>query len=95
MEESIHVTFDENRKGTENLLDPDKEEFIFQSSIQDELGPLSVEYEDDDDRPVLCNWILPNNLSKIPDQANNEDNDVQEELTPLNEPIEEPGGDVQ
>ena len=30
IEESIHVTFDENKKGTENLLDPEEEEFLFQ-----------------------------------------------------------------
>ena len=33
IEESIHVTFDENRRGNENLLDSEEEEFIFQSSL--------------------------------------------------------------
>ena len=96
MEESIHVTFDENRKGTENLLNPEEEEeFKFYVSTQDEPSPSSVEYEDDDDRPVSSSRILHVNFSKEPNQSNNQDNDVQEKLAPLEEHVEEPGGDIQ
>ena len=33
MEESIHVTFDENRRGSKNLLDYEEEEFRIQTNI--------------------------------------------------------------
>ena len=95
MEEIIHVTFDENKKGTKNLLDPEEEEFRFQVSTQDEPSPSSVKYEDDDDRPVSSSRILHVNFSKEPNQSNNQDNDVQEKLAPLEEHVEEPGGDIQ
>ena len=33
MEESIHITFDENKKGTETLLDPEEEEEEFRFHV--------------------------------------------------------------
>ena len=95
MEESIYVTFEENRKCIENMLDSEEEEFRFQSSIQDELCPSIVENEDDDDRPVPSSGILPINFFEAHDQVNNEDDDVQEDLAPLDEPTEKLYGDVQ
>ena len=37
IEESIHVTFDESKKGTENLPDPDDEEFIISYSEESQV----------------------------------------------------------
>ena len=42
MDESMHVTFDEGRRGTDNLVDPNEEKFLFQSSTSlDGPGPSS------------------------------------------------------
>ena len=69
MEESIHVIFYENRRGSENLLDPEEEEFIIQTSIQDEPGSSSAEIEEDDDRPIPSSGILPTIIPDIPDKT--------------------------
>ena len=94
MEESIHVTFDENRRGSENLLDLEEEEFRFQACNQDEPSPSRDEDNDYNDRPVPSSGILSSIIPITLDQTI-EDDDVQEDLAPLDKPTEKPGGDVQ
>ena len=64
------------------MLDPEEGEFIFQSSILDELGPSSVD-DNEDDRPVPLSGTLPINIPEEPDQGLHEDDEVQEDLALL------------
>ena len=93
MKESIHVTFDKNKRGSENLLDPEEEEFRFEACNQDESGPSRAEDNNDNDRLVPSSGILSSIIPITLDQTI-EDDDVQEDLAPLDKPTEEPGGDV-
>ena len=74
-------------------LDPEEEEFRIQTSIQDESGPSGAEIEEDDDRSIPSSGFMHTIIPNIPDQII-EDDDVQDDLAPLDEPIQEPGGDI-
>ena len=64
IEESVHVTFDENKKGMQHLLDLKEDEFIFQSSLQNEPVPSGA--NDDDKRPSPSSGNLPTKSTNVP-----------------------------
>ena len=98
IEVSIHVTFDEDEKGMQHLLDPEEDEFIFQSSLQDETIPSNT--DDDDERSIPSNRDMVTDSTRassqtMQDQDIIKDNEVQEELSPLDEASKGPGKDIQ
>ena len=91
IEESIHVTFDESKKGTERLDEIDDEDFTISYS-EEELVPIFAQDPIMNDSPVPIDDHIPEEILEDDSEVSHEE--INEDSSPYDDEDDETSGDV-